>query len=39
VLYPLRGEELINVVCHYDASYRHESWIAECSHQEGRGAA
>ena len=29
VLYPLRGEELINVVCHYDdASYRHESWIA-----------
>jgi salicylate hydroxylase len=35
VLYPLRGEELINVVCHYDdASYRHESWIAECSHQE-----
>jgi len=35
VLYPLRGEELINVVCHYDdASYRHESWIAECSQQE-----
>ena len=35
VLYPLRGEELINVVCHYDdASYRHESWIAECSRQE-----
>jgi len=35
VLYPLRGDELINVVCHYDdASYRHESWIAECSHQE-----
>jgi salicylate hydroxylase len=35
VLYPLRGEELINVVCHYDdASYRHESWIAECGHQE-----
>src|SRR6478735_8190382 len=35
VLYPLRGEELINVVCHYDdASYRHESWIAECSREE-----
>jgi len=35
VLYPLRGDELINVVCHYDdASYRHESWIAECGHQE-----
>jgi salicylate hydroxylase len=35
VLYPLRGEELINVVCHYDdAGYRHESWIAECSREE-----
>ena len=35
VLYPLRGEELINVVCHYDDDgYRHESWIAECSRQE-----
>ena len=35
VLYPLRGQELINVVCHYDdAGYRHESWIAECSRQE-----
>jgi salicylate hydroxylase len=35
VLYPLRGEQLINVVCHYDdASYRHESWIAECSRAE-----
>jgi salicylate hydroxylase len=35
VLYPLRGEELINVVCHYDdASYRHESWIAECRREE-----
>jgi salicylate hydroxylase len=35
VLYPLRGEELINVVCHYDdADYRHESWIAECSRRE-----
>jgi salicylate hydroxylase len=35
VLYPLRGEELINVVCHYDdASYRHESWITECRREE-----
>jgi salicylate hydroxylase len=35
VLYPLRGEELINVVCHYDdAHYRHESWINECGRQE-----
>jgi salicylate hydroxylase len=35
VLYPLRGEELINVVCHYDdASYRHESWITECGREE-----
>ena len=35
VLYPMRGEALINVVCHYDdASYRHESWIAECGREE-----
>jgi 2-polyprenyl-6-methoxyphenol hydroxylase-like FAD-dependent oxidoreductase len=35
VLYPLRGEELINVVAHYDdAHYRHESWINECEGQE-----
>jgi salicylate hydroxylase len=35
VLYPLRGEELINVVCHYDDEhYRHESWINECDRQE-----
>jgi salicylate hydroxylase len=35
VLYPLRGEELINVVCHYDDdSYRHESWVAECRRDE-----
>ncbi len=35
VLYPLRGEELINVVAHYDdAHYRHESWINECDRQE-----
>ena len=35
VLYPLRGEDLINVVCHHDDDdYRHESWIAECSREE-----
>ncbi|HET9082047.1 MAG TPA: FAD-dependent monooxygenase [Trebonia sp.] len=35
VLYPLRGEELINVVCHYDDdTYRHESWVTECSRDE-----
>src|SRR6185437_13256902 len=35
VLYPLRGDELINVVCHYDdARYHHESWINECDRQE-----
>jgi salicylate hydroxylase len=35
VLYPMRGEELINVVCHYDdESYRHESWVAECGREE-----
>jgi salicylate hydroxylase len=35
VLYPLRGEELINVVAHYDDEYyRHESWINECDRQE-----
>jgi salicylate hydroxylase len=35
VLYPLRGDELINVVCHYDDEhYRHESWINECDRQE-----
>ena len=35
VLYPLRGEELINVVAHYDDQhYRHESWINECDRQE-----
>ena len=35
VLYPLRGEELINVVCHYDdEGYRHESWITECGRDE-----
>jgi salicylate hydroxylase len=35
VLYPLRGEELINVVAHYDDdSYRHESWVTECPRDE-----
>jgi len=35
VLYPLRGEELINVVNHYDDdSYRHESWVTECPRDE-----
>ncbi len=37
-LCPLRGKELINVVCHYDDDeYRHESWIAECSREEVLG--
>jgi salicylate hydroxylase len=35
VLYPLRGEELINVVAHYDDdTYRHESWVTECEPAE-----
>ncbi|HET7048798.1 MAG TPA: FAD-dependent monooxygenase [Solirubrobacteraceae bacterium] len=35
VLYPLRGDELVNVVCHYDDEhYRHESWITECDRRE-----
>jgi salicylate hydroxylase len=35
VLYPLRGEELINVVCHYDdENYRHESWVERCPREE-----
>jgi salicylate hydroxylase len=35
VLYPLRQEELINVVCHYDDdTYRHESWVTECPRDE-----
>ena len=35
VLYPLRGNQLINVVAHYDdEDYRHESWINECDRQE-----
>jgi salicylate hydroxylase len=35
VLYPLRRNELINVVCHYDdEGYRHESWVTECEGAE-----
>jgi salicylate hydroxylase len=35
VLYPLRGNQLVNVVAHYDDEhYRHESWINECERQE-----
>jgi len=35
VLYPVRRDELINVVCHYDdAAYRHESWVSECERSE-----
>ena len=35
VVYRVRQDELINVVCHYDdAAYRHESWITECDRDE-----
>jgi salicylate hydroxylase len=35
VLYPLRRNELINVVCHYDdEGYRHESWVSRCDREE-----
>ncbi len=35
VLYPLRGEELINVVAHYDDdSYSRESWVERCERAE-----
>jgi salicylate hydroxylase len=35
VLYPLRGEELINVVAHHDDdTYRHESWVTRCEGSE-----
>ena len=35
VLYPVRRNELINVVCHYDdEGYRHESWVSECDRSE-----
>jgi salicylate hydroxylase len=35
VLYPVRRDELVNVVCHYDdEGYRHESWVSECERSE-----
>jgi salicylate hydroxylase len=35
VVYPVRRDELINVVCHYDdEAYRHESWVTECERAE-----
>jgi salicylate hydroxylase len=35
VVYRVRRGELINVVSHYDdATYKHESWIAECDRAE-----
>jgi salicylate hydroxylase len=35
VLYPVRRDELINVVCHYDdEAYRHESWVTRCERAE-----
>ena len=35
VLYPVRRDELINVVCHYDdEDYRHESWVTRCERSE-----
>jgi salicylate hydroxylase len=35
VVYPVRRDELINVVCHYDdEAYRHESWVSECERSE-----
>lgn len=35
VLYPMRQDELINVVCHYDdENYRHEAWITQCDRDE-----
>ncbi|HSC04872.1 MAG TPA: FAD-dependent monooxygenase [Solirubrobacteraceae bacterium] len=35
VLYPVRRDELVNVVCHYDdEDYRHESWVTECERRE-----
>jgi salicylate hydroxylase len=35
VLYPVRRDELINIVCHYDdEAYRHESWVSECERRE-----
>jgi salicylate hydroxylase len=38
VLYPVRRDELINVVCHYDdEGYRHESWVSRCEQAEVLG--
>lgn len=35
VLYRVRRDELINVVCHYDDdAYRHESWVSRCERSE-----
>jgi salicylate hydroxylase len=35
VLYPVRRDDLINVVCHYDdEGYRHESWVSRCEQAE-----
>lgn len=35
VLYPVRRDELINIVCHYDdENYRHESWVSRCERAE-----
>jgi salicylate hydroxylase len=35
VVYGVRRGELINIVAHYDdATYKHESWIAECDRAE-----
>jgi salicylate hydroxylase len=35
VVYGVRRGELVNIVAHYeDASYQHESWIAECDRAE-----
>ena len=37
VLYPLRGNALVNLVCHYDdEGYTHESWVARCEAGEVR---
>ncbi len=35
VIYGVRRGELVNVVAHYeDATYQHESWIAQCDRRE-----
>ena len=35
MLYPVRRDELINVVCHYDdENYQHESWMPRCDRAE-----